>query len=291
MRPLLVVTTLFGAAACSDGAAEPEAPGTMPNAQGGTTPSPPAQPQATAGTGGTTAGGSAGSIASGAADAGGGTSSGGATGGGGIGGSFTPNPADPVPEDVLPAAAAARLIFWEMPCLSDGHRSDSCVATTPGVNDTGGADGDGHVLLSSERQFAGAAGKTYQVKFRVRGVIEPHPYSGGERVGEYFQIGGTTPHPKFSIIKVEVESPAQTYYLNAHPEADHFAYPADYEATLPIAGGSKVTLSWDSLNREIMRNMDDLTPPTVFSVPGIEGIEQPYDGLFLQLDLVSAEEQ
>jgi hypothetical protein len=130
---------------------------------------------------------------------------------------------------------------------------------------------------------------TYNVTLRFRGVIEQKTYVGGTNNGAFFQTGGAPAADGYNVYRLTVSNPAQTYYLNRGTSGQLVVYGVDYQVTIPIAGGATVTLFADSVdNQEVWNSSTNPPPPaTPISIPGITSPAQPFNGQFLQMDVVS----
>jgi hypothetical protein len=140
--------------------------------------------------------------------------------------------------------------------------------------------------------FRGAPGVTYDVTLRVRGVIEARTYLGddGQVVPQvtqapYFLVGGK-PDPKhndFNDYYISVASPKQIYYLNAfHETGADIIYKVDYEATIRVDAGSRIILGGhDDASQSEVDNYAKLVVPDIPPAPA------PFNGQFIQLDVVS----
>jgi hypothetical protein len=159
---------------------------------------------------------------------------------------------------------------WELPC-KDPRSADVCTCENESV-------------VSSN--FGGAAGKLYAATLRLRGVVETKAYDGGSNDGAYFQIGGTPVMDTWNVYRLVVASPNQTYYLNRGTTGLGRAWAIDYEAAVPIQGGSALTLDSEAFDMHEINNVDDQGNPIV--IPGIPPAPAPYDGQFIQVDVVSA---
>lgn len=179
----------------------------------------------------------------------------------------------------------------------DGLRVDDPCAGTP---DTSTGAVCNHVVLTNggfksakEATLMGTAGTTYDVTLRIRGIVEPTQIDGGMRMDtstfKYqnmtwrkvpFTIGGTVNRGDYSQWRITVESPKQEYYLNDYQTVGHYIFALDYQVTIPIASGSKVTLDgYDSNEREIV----NYEKYTIDGIPGSMNY-----GQFIQCNVVSA---
>lgn len=169
-------------------------------------------------------------------------------------------------------AGALSGLRWDLPCTAANANPALC--TAPGS-------------VSKQATLAGQTGTTYQVKLRFRGVIEPNAYSGGTANG-YFYTGGTSADPYANVYQLTVSQPAQTYYVNSgtvRPSNDLYCDSIDYEATIDVAGGAKVTLSANTKDALQIKNRDKAGNPYV--IADVPPAPQPYNGQFVQMDVVS----
>lgn len=156
---------------------------------------------------------------------------------------------------------------WVMPCLGP-LQGGGCTCHDPS-DQTVQLTGNGAVL--------------YDVVLRFRGVAELKPYVGGAQTpGTSFYTGGS-PNPSFGSVNeysLEVSNPPQTYYLNAGTFA---LTRIDYQVTVQMQGNALVTLKARSKdNAEAANNQNYVVggdPPV--------GVNQPYNGQFLQMDVIS----
>jgi hypothetical protein len=213
--------------------------------------------------------------AAGTGDSGGATGAGGssgATGSGATGGTGATG-ADATGEALLTYAAGFDQLFIH----------DECTAPYPQQPDT-----CLHELSHEEAfTFGGDAGTTYDVTLRVRGLFEPTTISGGQTPyaeHPYFKEGGTVAALDYSHWHIEVSEPPQTYWLNHYPQTSHTIYKEDFEVTLPVAGGSNVTVRViDGNDRQIDNAEEGLADRQQL----IEGVtDEVLDGQVLRLDVI-----
>jgi len=138
----------------------------------------------------------------------------------------------------------------------------------------------------------GDSTKTYDVQVRVRGVLETMPYSGGavqSSVSPYYYVGGLPADGAFNVYSLSVPDPKQVYYFNYVMPTSHKLFTVDYTATIPMKGGTTITAGVNGQNGLMITNTSNpQNPGGGLTVPGITGITQPYDGQFLQFDVLSA---
>ncbi len=179
--------------------------------------------------------------------------------------------ADAVDDAALAAVASLAGLRWELPCESVVNAS---VCTTPMER-----------VVSA--RLAGVPGALYAATLRFRGVVETRPYDGGSNDGRHWQIGGTPRNDTINVYGLTVSSPPQQFFLN-RVVADAFAcFAIDYEETVTLAAGSAVTLTARSMDGREVRNVDVAGNPIV--VPGVAPAPRPFDGQFIQLDVVSVQ--
>lgn len=134
-------------------------------------------------------------------------------------------------------------------------------------------------------EIGGEPDVIYDVTLRVRGVIENHAYEGdGMNVGDFFRIGGELPEPgAIHVFGMTVADPEETYFFNSwnHQDNPTRLFAIDYEATIPMRGGTSVRVfEYDDIGK-IWANAGGLT------VPDLPPFPEPYDGQFMQFDVVS----
>ena len=139
--------------------------------------------------------------------------------------------------------------------------------------------------FKSIKKFGGETGKRYHVTLRFRGIAEPMMYKDGEKDGEYFYIGGVPNNGTYNIYKIEVSSPKAHYYLNRQNKVGHRIFTVDYKKTIEIDAGATVTLSGDGQNGRLITNFDKLV------VPGIAPAPKPFNGQFIQMNVVTVKEK
>lgn len=134
-----------------------------------------------------------------------------------------------------------------------------------------------------ERKFDGEPGKRYRVTLRFRGVVEPMMYKNGEMDGDYFYRGGEPNNSGYNIYKLSIASPPAHFFLNRQDKVAHKIFAIDYEKTIEIDGGATVTLHGNGQNGKLISNYSKLVVPDVPPAP------QPFNGQFVQMDVVKVE--
>jgi hypothetical protein len=138
--------------------------------------------------------------------------------------------------------------------------------------------------FTATRSFEGEKGKRYKVTLRIRGVVEPMMYKNGKMDGDYFYIGGEPNNSTYNIYKITISSPPSHYFLNRQDKIGHSIFTIDYTKTIEIDGGATVTFLGDGQNGRLISNFSKLI------VPGITPAPQPFNGQFVQVDVVGAVE-
>jgi hypothetical protein len=157
---------------------------------------------------------------------------------------------------------------WEMPCKP--QHADICDAAVAKPIKTA--------------TLAGDPATTYDVTLRFRGVVEQQAYAGGRADGLWY-VGGRSDNGLYNIYELATSAPAQVFYLNAGHASLAYVWPLDYQQTIRIQGGSTVTLIADPQDGSLVSNVDEHGKPIV--VPGVPPAPAPFDGQFIQMDVVS----
>ena len=113
------------------------------------------------------------------------------------------------------------------------------------------------------KTFGGEVGKRYKVTLRVRGVVEPMMYKDGQQVSERFYIDGVPNNKTYNIYQFSVSSPAQHFFFNRDDKVGHRIFTIDYH---------------------MLTNFAKLVVPDVAPAP------KPFNGQFIQLDVVDVTE-
>lgn len=168
-------------------------------------------------------------------------------------------------------AAALQGLRWEMPC-KPGHQGPFCSAAVqkPVVTAT----------------LAGDPGRQYDVTLRFRGVVEWEPYADGT-AEEHWYVGGRPDNSINNVYQLATSAPAQVFYLNAPSPNDSLGrvWSIDYQKTIRVQGGATVTLAADAQDGNLVSNLDDKGTPLV--IPAVPPAPAPFDGQFIQMDVVS----
>ncbi len=181
------------------------------------------------------------------------------------------DPRDASFESAVDANVAASLegLRWELPCSS--ATLDPTVCSTPQT-----------AVVSAT--MGGAPGTTYEVSLRFRGVVEISQYVGGTNDGAFWQTGGAPPAGStINVYGLTISSPPQTYFLN-RGVSHRVVVGIDYSERVLVTAGATVTLLADSRDALELRNLGPSGAPVV--VPGVPPAPEPFDGQFIQMDVL-----
>jgi hypothetical protein len=178
---------------------------------------------------------------------------------------------------------------WELACLGP-IRADGFTCDSP-------------PSFTTSTQVHGADGGRYDVVLHFRGVVEQRTYTAaadGGAIGaqadgglnpEFFVEGSTvaTSDP-YNVYTLSVDypvsgRPTKLFRLNSGVSYLHACDRIDYFATIAVEAGSTLLLTADSIESSIVANLDTLGQP--FVVPDVPPAPQPFDGQFVQIDVVS----
>lgn len=134
------------------------------------------------------------------------------------------------------------------------------------------------------RKFGGQPGKRYKVTLRFRGVVEPMMYKNGQQVGEYFYIGGEKNNATYNVYEIRVSSPKSHFFLNRQDQVGHKIFTIDYTQTIEMDGGAEIVFFGDGQNGRLITNFKKLVVPEIPPAPA------PYNGQFIQVDVVNVSE-
>lgn len=175
----------------------------------------------------------------------------------------------------------------------DGYRYEFACKDPMPENPKPGADGISARMTSDPatndkftdvKKFGGEPSKRYKVTMRVRGVVEPMMYKDGQQVGERFYVGGAPNNATYNIYQLTVSSPASHFFFNRDDKVGHRIFTIDYTTTIEIDGGATLTLHGDGQNGHMITNFAKLVVPEIAPAP------QPYNGQFIQLNVIDVAE-
>jgi hypothetical protein len=181
-------------------------------------------------------------------------------------------------EDLKKIAASIDGYRYEFPCKDPmpehpkpGADGVSARATDdPATNDK----------FTDVRKFGGEPGKRYKVTIRVRGVVEPMMYKNGQMDGEYFYIGGEPNNATYNIYQLTVSAPESHFFFNRQDKVGHLIFTIDYTKTIEVEGGATLTFHGDGQNGRMITNFSKLVVPEIPPAP------EPYNGQFIQLNVI-----
>ncbi|NUO50393.1 MAG: hypothetical protein HOV80_16180 [Polyangiaceae bacterium] len=191
-------------------------------------------------------------------------------------------------QDPLSIAAEIDGYRIELPCENADPQAynpgDTC-AWDPALADQTG-DPDWELKIEVDKVIGGDPNTVYDVEMRFRGVSEPKNYQDGTVVADHFYIGGTEVLNDYNVYSITVGDPAQVYYLNRNEAATgHYMIQLDYTVTIPMRGGTTVTIGMYDHNTQAIANGEK------FVVDGIPPAPDPFAGHFIQMDVVSVAPQ
>jgi hypothetical protein len=143
--------------------------------------------------------------------------------------------------------------------------------------------------------------KLYEVRLRVRGLVEPRRYTGGAPVdpANPWLYAGGEPDPgrknnghAYNVYQIAVSDPAQHYFLNRDSDnhlgggyvPSHSVFKIDYPLLLKVKGGATISVITDDRPRSGMINNAD--KQVVEDIPP-EALPQPWDGQFFLITVDS----
>jgi len=138
--------------------------------------------------------------------------------------------------------------------------------------------------FTASKTFEGEKGKRYKVTLRIRGVVEPMMYKDGKMDGDYFYIGGEPNNTTYNIYKITISSPQSHYFLNRQDKVGHRIFTIDYTKTIEVDGGATITFDGNGQNGHLISNFAKLV------VPDIEPAPKPFNGQFVQVNVVEVVE-
>ncbi len=187
------------------------------------------------------------------------------------------------PRCTTPAATIDHL-RWEVPCGAVSDDKQLCDDLPRGATTCPPYPADNRPVDRTVT-FGGDPGTIYQVTVRLRGVVEPHVYTGGSRTGGHFQVGGAPVPSGYDVFSLAISSPPATFYVNADDAEGRRLVQVDDQPTLAIEGGATVRIQVADADCKQVRNCVDVTAPTCQPVviPGFP----PSNGQFIQLDVVA----
>jgi hypothetical protein len=183
-----------------------------------------------------------------------------------------------VGDTCVEVAASLDQLRWELPCFTVDPMYPQLICFT-------------HAIQRTFTTLKGVPGRDYDVRIRVRGVIETRAYRGGRVVAPFVREGAESvampaDSDPWNIYRLEVSAPPQAFVLNAGVSGEYRCHVVDATFSFRASSGAVVTLFASSvdLNRSQIRNVDDAGTPLVVS--GLPPAPRPFDGQFLQVDVL-----
>jgi len=171
---------------------------------------------------------------------------------------------------VSPAAALSGQ-RWLSPCIVPGD-SNLCSAGNSQQSVT----------------IGGASTDTFQVSVRIRGVAEVAPFMNGITTGSTgWYVGGVVGDTYHNTFKLTVSSPAAIYYANYAETSGVSVVGLDYNTRFAIDGGATATFEVDAQDATQRQNVG--STGVAITLPGVTTTPSPYDGQFLQLDVIDVQ--
>jgi hypothetical protein len=199
-----------------------------------------------------------------------------------LAGAILVTPSSRADDELKKIAAALDSYRYEFPCAEPMPENPKPGADGPSARATN--DPATNDKFTDVKKFGGEAGKRYKVTLRVRGVVEPMMYKDGQQVGEYFYIGGTPNNATYNIYQLTISAPESHFFFNRQDKVGHRIFTIDYTATVEIEGGATLTFHGDGQNGRMITNFLKLVVPDVPPAP------KPYNGQFIQLNVVDVAE-
>jgi hypothetical protein len=175
---------------------------------------------------------------------------------------------------------------WDLKC-SAATRGNLCLVLAPGKTQASDCPaGTGYTSVDKTLTFGGKPGTTYQVTLHVRGSIETGDYTvaadDGWGVGGTFKSGSV--HLNMSL---DISSPKQTFHPNDKGGGGQ-VQTFDYTKTIMIEGGATIHMGASDTDCDMHRYCKPNSSPCEgYVIPGITPAPAPFDGSFLQIDVVS----
>ena len=191
--------------------------------------------------------------------------------------------ADASADDPATFAGALNGLFMDVPCTTN--------TPTPLAKGATCAHPPNTQHIEKPITFGGKAGTTYSVLLRIRGIWEPTyimngtrasmdlPFTtGGKVMGGAGSSSDAINYQQYSIV---VSEPMQTYWLNDYRYVAHDIHKEDYQATIKVGGGAKVTVIMHDGNDHQIANF---TKDLFADVPPHD--KTPSTGQSLRLDVI-----
>lgn len=168
-------------------------------------------------------------------------------------------------------AATLDGLRWELPCLTYSPQAPDYVCFTT-------TDQTKTATLSGKPQAR------YDVRLRIRGVVETKTYPPAAPDAGFWQTGGTPVSDAWNVYALKVSNPAATHFLNHGPSGLYQCVGVDYTVTVRAAGGAVFTLFASAVDSNLSQIRNNVAAPIV--VADVPPAPKAYDGQFLQMDVL-----
>lgn len=179
---------------------------------------------------------------------------------------------------------AARLdgLRWELPCLRPDPGAPEYVCfTSPDVR--------------AVAAMRGPPGRSYDVRVRIRGVVETRAYEQGTLVAPFVRRGGrSVANPAdsdpWNIYRLDVSDPREHWYVNSGPSGEYVCRVVDASFTVRVRSGATVTLFASAVDSRLSQIRNRAEDGGALVAPDVPPAPRAFDGQFLQLDVLSVAE-
>ena len=155
--------------------------------------------------------------------------------------------------------------------------ADDCVVDVPM---------DAHEVVRSESALLmGDPEAFYEVTLRLRAVVEPKDYDGGD-TSDHWNEGGTPVADGRNVAYIEVDDPPRLIYVNAGSPMDRYCLAIDQGLNVRMRGGSRLTIGTIDPDNCAIVNADERSGAPI-SLPDVEAPAQPHDGQFMLVDVMA----
>ena len=133
-------------------------------------------------------------------------------------------------------------------------------------------------------RMAGAPGARYAARVRLRGVVEPTSYPGGDPIAPSIVRGGThQPEDPWNVYVLQIDRPLAVYHLNAGTSGRYDCVQIDATLDLHLDAGAEVRLIARSIDGRQITNRDAQGEPIL--IEDVPPYPSAYDGQFIQMDV------
>jgi hypothetical protein len=166
---------------------------------------------------------------------------------------------------------------WELPCNQLSPQAPEYVCfTAPTVTKTA--------------TLGGSPSKLYEISLRLRGVVETKAYSGGIPRGGTLLEGGVPIDDAWNIYRLQILKPSATWYVNSGATGEYLCHAIDQVLTVRANGGTVFTLFASSVDSNLSEIRNIGLDAGAIVLPGVPPSPAPFDGQFVQMDVLSVTE-